>query len=70
MGSTPDEQCIDANGVRNGYYDYNTCGCKFDDISCPDPQPCYNNGIACGVQSGPDCACPPDCNNNGNDFTN
>lgn len=70
MGSTPDEQCIDANGVRNGYYDYSTCGCKFDNTACPDPQPCFNNGIACGVQSGPTCACPPDCNNNGDDFTN
>lgn len=72
MGSTPDEQCIDANGVRNGYYDYDTCGCKFDAGKCEknEGEPCYNNGVACGVRSGPNCECPPDCNNNGDNFNN
>jgi hypothetical protein len=70
MGSTPDEQCIHANGTTIGYYSYETCGCKFDDLPCENPQPCYNNGVACGMQTGPNCECPPDCNNNGDNFNN
>ena len=72
MGSTPDEQCIDANGVRKGYYDYDSCGCKFDDDKCTEREgeQCWNNGVACGVRSGPNCECPPDCNDNGDNFNN